>query len=160
MIDKTSKAIKYPLFLKIIQIQNYITVIGSLSLSGISFFASKSFLLETNGGIEPINRYLVGAAYLTVSLIVIYVLYKIRIRNRYAPEIYVISNVTAFAIFEIINHFNNYRPSMTEYIVVYIGEAAFMTYLLLNVNVRKYLSNKWFGHSHCHQYKKQIIYHR
>lgn len=142
MTEKTYKISKYPIFLRVIQLINYVAVIGSIVFSATYFFASESLLIEANDGTLPLNRYSVAAAYLTVAVMAAYVLYKIRTRNRHSAEIYVIANVAGFALFEIINYFSDYSPHLIEYILIYIGEAAIMAYLLLSVSVKKYLSKK------------------
>lgn len=128
--------------LTIIQFMNYFVAVGGLIVSAVYLFASDSFIREANNGIDPLNKYIVGVAYLVVAIMAGYLAYKLRLRHFRVPILYVVLNVAGFAFFEIINHFNGYRPSLTEYIFAFSIEAVIMGYLLLNKESKKYLNLK------------------
>lgn len=127
-----------PLALKIIQIINYIAVVSSILIAAAYLFGSNDFLLEVNNETQPTNRYIVAFGYLAIAAAASFVLYQFRKRDKYSPESYILANVFAVVIYEVIYHFSNYHPPLYEHVAAYTIETIIMAYLLLNNKVKVY----------------------
>ncbi|HSH55464.1 MAG TPA: hypothetical protein VK983_01400 [Candidatus Limnocylindrales bacterium] len=138
-MNEENKKVAYPFPLKLVQFSNYFATVIAVLVAILYLVAPNTVIAEALGS-QPSNRLASAALFLVIAGLIGFVTYTFRQRRSNAPAFYVVFNLITFALVAVIDHIENYAPTLSDDLFAYAVQAAITAYLLFSSQVNNYFN--------------------